>query len=457
MSLNKISEYLFLTFLFLLPLQTVFLLREPFIGGEKWQYGTIAIYGTDIFFLCFVIFLAIAYWKKNLDLRFMIDEWRSFRVVSILKSKIIHHKSSVLLTALIMWSGLSIFWAEDQVLSLYFFVKILLGASLFFVARSLDASLPKKIIFVLLLAGAVQSIIGIGQFVYQYAPGNTWLGMSAHEASQAGSSVLKLDSGRFLRAYGTFPHPNLLGGFLGAVLMLGSMYYVSSIRYEKSWKCLGEIAFALSGLLVVFLGLMLTFSRTAWLGAGLGIVVIGLYAFRQEDSWIRGRFLKIFLAFGLASLIFGSVLYNQISPRFDTVTIEREGSVSERVASLQDAQTLIVEQPIIGVGAGNFTAEIMQLQPERPVWNIQPAHNVFMLVWSELGLVGLSLFVCFLVFSLLPILKSKIINHKSTIFIALLALVPSLFLDHWLYTSHFGLLLLFLLLGLAIRREMTNG
>jgi len=425
MSLNKISEYLFLTFLFLLPFQTVFLLREPFIDGEKWQYGTITIYGTDVVLFLIIIFFVISggYIRKMYDVGFRnyekegSDSW-----VSILKSKIIHHKPSVLLITLILWSGLSVFWAGDQVLAGYFFVKLLLGVSLFFLVHSFDSSVIKKVIFVLLAAGVIQSGIGIGQFLYQYSPESSLLGMSAHKASQAGSSVLKIDGGRFLRAYGTFPHPNLLGGFLGAVLMFGSMYYVSSIRYEKSWKCLGEIAFTLSGLLVLFLGLILTFSRTAWLGAGLGIVVIGLYAFRQEDSWIRGRFLKIFLAFGLASLVFGSVLYNQISPRFDTVTIEREGSVSERVASLRDAEVLIVEQPIIGVGAGNFTAEIMQLQPERPVWSIQPAHNVFVLVWSELGLIGLILFGLFL-------FQVVTRSNKNAIFsIALLVLVPSFFL-----------------------------
>ena len=445
MSLNKISEYLFLTFLSLLPFQTVFLLREPFIDGEKWQYGMIGIYVIDIV-LAIMLGLVLVRWLQSIK----------YKVSGIQCGA-----AEMTLMILVAWSGLSIFWANDQMLSLYFFVKILLGAGLFFVVRSLDASLFKKVIFVLLLAGIIQSSIGIGQFLYQYSPASTWLGMSAHEASQAGSSVLKIDGGRFLRAYGTFPHPNLLGGFLGAVLMLGSMYYVSSIRYEKSWKCLGEIVFTLSGLLVVSLGLILTFSRTAWLGAGLGIVAIGLYAFRQEDSWIRGRFLKIFLAFGLASLVFGSVLYEQISPRFDTVTIEREGSVSERVASLQDAKALIAEQPIIGVGAGNFTAEIMQLQPERPVWSIQPAHNVFMLVWSELGIVGLALFL----FAFGAIffkqgsdpcgLIRDAMNNKNAIFsIALLVLVPSLFLDHWLWTSHFGLLFLFLLLGLSENKKM---
>lgn len=152
-------------------------------------------------------------------------------------------------------------------------------------------------------------------------------------------------------------------------------------------------------------------------------------------------------------IVFIIVLREQISPRFDTVTIKQERSVSERMVSLQDAQSLIKEHLFIGVGAGNFTAEIMQLQPERPVWSIQPAHNVFVLILAELGLVGLLLFVGFLVFSFLPILQSKIVNHNSAILIAFLTLMPSFFLDHWLWTSHFGLLLLFLLAGLMMRRK----
>lgn len=447
MSLNKISEFLFLGFLYLLPLQTVFLLRESFIGDEKWQYGTIAIFGTDLILVMMFLLLICQAIMSHSDPLASREESRLRRTLRFFVSLGMTEKALIIF---IFWTGFSVLWAGDQVLALAFFVKILLGAGLFFVVRMMEVDV-KRVVFVLLLAGIIQSGIGIGQFLYQYSPVSTWLGMSAHEAFQAGSSVLKIDGGRFLRAYGTFSHPNMLGGFLGAVLMLGSMYYVSGIRYEKSWKCLGEIVFTLSGIFIIFLGLIVTFSRTTWLGVGLGMGVLGLYAFRQEDRWIRGRFLKIFLALGLASWVFGSVLHEQVFPRFDTLTIEREGSVSERVVSLQDAQALIAEQPIIGVGAGNFTAEIMQLQPERPVWSIQPAHNVFMLVWSELGVVGLLLLAGFLVFSLLPILKSKIVHYTSAISIAFLSLIPSLFLDHWLYTSHFGLLFFFLILGLVSR------
>lgn len=423
MSLKKIAEYLFLFFLFLLPFQTVFLLREPFIGGEKWQYGTIGVYAIDIL-LVVILGLALVRWLQGIK----------------------YGTTKRVLILLVAWAGLSFFWASDQELALYFFIKLLLVAVAFFFVRSTDIDL-KKVVFVLLVAGVIQSSIGVVQFLSQEAVGSSWLGMSTHEAFQAGSSVLKLDSGRFLRAYGTFPHPNMLGGFLGVILVMGSMYYVSGIKYEKSWKCIREIAVILSGLLVIFLGLLLTFSRTVWLGVLLGIVVIGWYAFRQEDTWIRRRFLKIFLALGLASLVFGSVLHEQIFPRFDTVTIEQEGSVSERIISWQDARVLIKEHPLIGVGVGNFTAEIIKQEPSRPIWSIQPAHNVFVLIAAEGGVIGLLIFLLFLI-------QTVKFSKENAIFgIALLTLIPSLFLDHFLWTSHFGLLFFFLLAGLMIREE----
>ncbi len=277
--------------------------------------------------------------------------------------------------------------------------------------------------------------------------------MSAHEASQAGSSVLKIDSGRFLRAYGTFPHPNMLGGFLAVVFVLGIAAWGVGSTPTKKEESAVTTAWYVGLLLIILLGLILTFSRAAWLGVVLGLAGIGWHALRQKESGIRNTYLNTLVILGVAVVVFGAVLYEQIFPRFDTKTIEQEGSVSERVLSFQDAKVLITEYPIIGVGAGNFTAEIVRDEPSRPVWSIQPVHNVFVLIWSELGFVGLSLFVCFLAYSMFPILQLKILHQNSEILIALLALVPSLFLDHWLWSSHFGILFLFLLLGLSQRKD----
>jgi O-antigen ligase len=297
--------------------------------------------------------------------------------------------------------------------------------------------------------------------------------MSAHEVWQAGTSVLKNDTGRFLRAYGTFPHPNILGGFLSAVLVLGVAYQAfqtktQEVRGTRQDGCIG-IAYLLSrisyhvSLLIILLGLILTFSRSAWLGAALGVIVYIVFRIKYH---VWGKWdTRMLLTLGIATAIFVGVLHETVFPRFDGAVIEREGSVSERVQSLEDAKVVIGEgNVLLGTGAGNFTVQVMRLQPERSVWTIQPAHNVPVLVFAELGLVGLILFVAFLFSVILNAVKNLEIplrqsadrndnqGHSTMYIAALVVLVPILLLDHYLWTSHFGLFFLFLLLGLASRK-----
>ncbi|MGB4987614.1 MAG: O-antigen ligase family protein, partial [Pyrinomonadaceae bacterium] len=345
---NFLSHLIYL-FLFVLPLQTIYFLREPFVGGVKWEYGVIGIYAIDLLLLvCVMWFLTEAFFFKKYQI-----------------PNIKYQISDLILLVFLFWAGVSIFWASDQMLASYFFMKLLLASGLFFVVRLIEVDM-KKVVFVLLVAGVLQGGIGIAQFLTQESVDSSIFGMSAHNASQAGSSVLKIDSGRFLRAYGTFPHPNVLGGFLGVILVLCISYYVSAIKEKESYKLQvtsykkneippleDSVGMTIEGLMltggsiIILLGLLLTFSRTAWLGALLGLVVIGLSAFKQKDYWIRRKFVKIFLALGMAGLVFGFILHEQIFPRFDTKAIEHEGSVSERIVSLQDAWTLINNHPIV--------------------------------------------------------------------------------------------------------------
>ena len=126
----------------------------------------------------------------------------------------------------------------------------------------------------------------------------------------------------------------------------------------------------------------------------------------------RGVF-GVLLAVGMATAVFVFVLRDQVFPRFDMATIEREGSVSERMVSLEDAKTLIAGHPLLGVGAGNFTKAVMENEPTRPVWSVQPAHNVFALVWAELGAVGVSLFLLFLFSVIASVVKQSRNQEKS--------------------------------------------
>ena len=451
--------------MFLLPFQTVYLLREPMIGGEKWQYGTLGIYATDILLVLILGWYGVRYFvcrrsrqgtggRKHQLVRLTGTQKQLFLMPfaseQIAKKKFVFTfqysldyfllKSSALFSGFIFWAGLSILWAPDRVLAGYFFVKLLLAAGVFLLSCSFGKR-ETGLLTTAFFAGAVLvSVIGIGQFLSQNTLVSSWLGMSGHEAWQAGTSVLKNESGRWLRAYGTFPHPNMLGGYLGVVLVLGIGYLPQSALSIK------KRLFFEGGSIIVLLGLLLTFSRTAWLGILLGITLVGFHVWRGGQLRVRKRFLQVFFMLGLAGFVFGSVLWEQIFPRFDTVTVEREGSVSERITAFRDAWMLIGKYPLIGVGAGNFTAQLMKENPGRPIWEIQPAHDVLLLIWVELGVIGLALFVGSVV---------SFVSSKSLFFspqsIGLVALLPSFFWDHWLWTSHFGILFFAFLFGYAMK------
>ena len=110
MDMERTWKYLLYAFVGLLPLQTVYLLREVFIGGEKWQYGTIAIYGTDILLLLLAIIFLVT---PDLLSRFRVKPGMTM--------------TEKILMVFVLWAGLSILWAPDQILAGYFFVKLSLA------------------------------------------------------------------------------------------------------------------------------------------------------------------------------------------------------------------------------------------------------------------------------------------------------------------------------------------
>lgn len=351
------------------------------------------------------------------------------------------------------WAGVSILWAPDRVLTGYFLVKLLLASGVFVMARSLNDVQAHWTIRILFVGVILESVLGIGQFLLQSSFVSSWLGMSGHEAWQAGTSVLKNETGRWLRAYGTFPHPNMLGGYVGAVLMM--------VVGSGLWHSEKSRLWWLGGSLVMLLGLLLTFSRAAWLGVALGGLwflnsCVRWFHFQQQPSvrqdgsadtrisgvWTIGMFV-------LAMLVFMGVLYETVFPRFSGSVINEEHSVAERVQSLWDARDVLESGNMwLGTGAGNMTTAMQVLEPERPIWSVQPTHNVWVLVWAELGLAGVMLFTAFLASVVWQVLRGR----TRLVWVGVcLSLLPSLLVDHWLWSSHFGLIFLFLILGLSNR------
>lgn len=155
----------------------------------------------------------------------------------------------------------------------------------------------------------------------------------------------------WLRPYSTFPHPNALAGFL--VLAAG-------------WLVIQKAGLSVFGWLTFVLVVGLTFSRPAWV-----LVLTG--AFGRLKKW---RFWLVAVALGIAV---GSTFSGE--------------SFTRRATLNACAVEMINSRPWFGIGWGRYISQLTDC----PYFNrldsfFQPAHNIFLLVLAQAGLIGGALF-----------------------------------------------------------------
>ncbi len=221
------------------------------------------------------------------------------------------------------------------------------------------------------------------------------------------------------------------------VLALGQ--YSQSLEKGKVVRVLFLIS-----LVLLSAGLAVSFSRSAWIAAAVGIVALLLSSFRppsrNPDKKIIFAILTILLSVSAILLPYRHLLSTRINA---TARLEQQ-SFNERAVGYQDAFALIRTHPFFGIGMGNFTNVVAAQNPNRPIWSIQPVHNVFLLTFAELGVIGAVLLVLFtLMIFPLPALRSFSAGGFSIL------LVLALF-DHYLWSVHGGLLLSGVIIGFIV-------
>jgi O-antigen ligase len=218
-------------------------------------------------------------------------------------------------------------------------------------------------------------------------------------------------------------------------------------------------------------GLLVTFSRAAWLSALLGGAVtmslLSLNSTRRKSAWCAVMpFLGVAL---IVMTVFVAAYGHLLVPRLGLIPQGTEiRSVEERGVLTDGALALIRRRPLLGVGLGNFSVALYQLAPESiaayPTY--QPVHNVTLLLTAELGLLGGVLWLTLVVAPWALLYQQRQSNMHMTgwwagLHGALTALsVVSLF-DAYVWSAHQGALALMLVLGLWarvwIQRKLGGG
>lgn len=256
------------------------------------------------------------------------------------------------------------------------------------------------------------SSIGIIQFILGRTIGGPLylLGERTFSLATPGIALVTLLGREFLRAYSTFPHPNSMAGYMLVVAIL-------ILFYEKNRR-LKITASGLAALVV-----LLSFSLAAYMA------VLATTLFSRINNYL--------LVFVFVAL---SMLFPLLSSYFLKNSHFSE-SVDKRIVLMESSAKVFSKAPIFGVGLNNFLVVSGSLQP---------VHNIFLLVLSETGLVGLLLFL-YLIFRCLK--NSLTLKHFPLTISLMVILMTGLF-DHYWLTLEQNQLLLSFVFGLCLRKKV---
>lgn len=422
------ARWLFLLFLFLLPIQTRWIIDQGFLHTVAWEYGTISLYGIDIIFILFLCALLVH----------CINHQKRFQ----------HSLPLTLAIALSVIAFFSLAFAANVHIGLFWWLKLSEGLLLFACIHLAPVTMRQSAI-AFVASGVMQSVVGWIQFAWQHFPASKWVGISALDPNILGTPVIEGAAGRLLRAMGTLPHPNILGGLLTVALLC-------AVQLAVSAKTSRERLLWIASIILMSAALWITFSRQAWVGLGVAIIALVMHLFFTQSPTRKADIhqLKIpLLALVLPLIIFTFAFPDLISTRFFPTPSHRleTKSINERADAVHDTARILHDTWVEGVGIGNFTLKRAALHDAPDERNnqtlMQPVHNIYLLLFTELGLFGLLVFLSLLVLLLVPLNRKD--PWQRTWGLAFITLLVIGLFDHYLWSLSVGILLFWSVAGLV--------
>src|SRR3989344_610013 len=479
------------------------------INGQFNEYSGIYLYLSDIFLI-----LTVVFWGT------FILRNKSEYLSSIKQCFGLNNPLLKILLIFNLWIFISILWSDNQVIALFRAIKILEFNLLFlyiivrivpcgkiykkchpefdsgskvFLDSGLMAGMTEaenvshetflqRVFQIIIFIGLFQAIIGIWQYLIQHSVGLFWLKESLISPNIPGVAKVIFGGEKFIRAYGLFPHPNILGGFLLFSIIITWVYWKlikiplnppftkeengivpcgTIFKLSPFLKGRNKEGFLKIALFIQFIALMITFSKSAILGLIMAILYIFLKIYRNRivpcgtihKNLLRNMFqvehIKRLLLLSLISLL----LIIAIKPNINSLILK---SLNERIIYLNLSDKIISDNPIFGIGNGQFVLEMQKYSVIiLESWQFQPVHNVFLLIWSELGLIGLILFLWFLwrIFKFSPFSKGRLERDFYLTIILKSVVIGFIFImlfDHYFWDIQQGQILFWLTAGLLV-------
>ncbi len=236
----------------------------------------------------------------------------------------------------------------------------------------------------LLLAGFLEGLLGVYQFLTRSGPEHFRV------------------MGRFVRAYGHFMQPNPFGGYMGLVMPLAlalSLGLLLDGRLAWRWR-LGLGLACLAAAVVTGTALIMSWSRGAWLGAAVAAMALASLMDRRVSLALILVLLTLALLLKFPPELFLARFQElSLAPLSEDIRVveitDENYAVVERLAHWDAALRMWRDHFWLGVGIGNYEPVYPAYALPRWPEPLGHAHNYYLNIAAETGLIGLMAYLFF--------------------------------------------------------------
>lgn len=339
--------------------------------------------GRIIVLLLFGVWLLVGFKNKRIILPFKIQ-------TLLLLSFLFLNSFSLIFAQNIGWSGRKLFFL------LSFF-------PIYFIAASVAENKKgyKKIAAYLVFGAGLSAVIGLIQFLLPFIFNQatvlrTWakiiipfLGTSFSQSVLENSSwLVNLSGHTVFRAISFFPDPHMLSFYMSLTMPWALALYFSSGKRNNTFLVFFALILATD---------LLTFSRGGYMGLLAGVICALMFSWKTINRKSKQGLLAAIILMTLISLT-----PNPISKRFFSSFNLFEGSNQGRIETWSQSTEVIRNNPLTGVGLGNYPLEIKPSADYRePIYS----HNLYLDIAAESGLLNAAVWILLIVASIIAFLR----------------------------------------------------
>ena len=378
-----------------------------------------------------------------------------FNVLRKEEFKIVSNTLNIPVLSFIIICILSIIWSDSPFVSLKELPLFLAGPLLYFIVVNNvhDEKQINRIIGAVIIVGSLFGIYGILQYNGIDFP--FWIG----------------NYGRG-KVFGLFGNAGYFSEYLILSLPIAvSLFLVTKNKIVKLLLFIGVIAMGST--------IVLTFTRTPYLALGISFIFMGFFFFvSREKNFFKGNkkiFIAILVVVILITILFtvptslskkGTII-SKIKERASIARIGNEFSTGRRTTIWKYTSLMIKDHPWLGSGIGTFKYNSLRYQAKfldqgenrylYPYGIAEKAHNEYLQIGAELGIIGLLIFIwlifAYFNYGLKALKRSRGNIYRQGIIIGLMGSVIAFLVDclFWFPLHHsFTIFIFWLYLGLFV-------